>query len=245
MKIHELKNGHTTTDRRLDRIAQFDERSRGFSIRTLTGLKPLRSYSWRCSVWLDQGKEGACVGFGWSQELAARPVEVKSVTDAFAFKLYKEAQQLDETPGDDYEGTSVLAGAKAVLARGFIASYHWAFGLNDILLALGYAGPVVLGVNWYSNMFKPDAQGFLWASGELSGGHCILARSVHLQWLTSTSPKLLANVDKHQSYVVLHNSWGKSWGQDGEAKLSLLDLERLLGEQGEACVPSGRKMVMV
>jgi hypothetical protein len=63
---------------------------------------------------LDQGKEGACVGFAWSHELAAYPVRVE-VDDEFArSKIYAEAQKIDEWPGEAYHGTSVLAGAKVV-----------------------------------------------------------------------------------------------------------------------------------
>ena len=62
------------TPRVFDRLVQFDERSRAFPIRALidADAKP-RSYTWQCPVWLDQGTEGACVGFGVSHEAAARP----------------------------------------------------------------------------------------------------------------------------------------------------------------------------
>ena len=57
----------------LDRIARFDERSREWGIRKLQPGEP-RSYTWDCDTNLNQGNEGACVGFGWAQEAAARPV---------------------------------------------------------------------------------------------------------------------------------------------------------------------------
>lgn len=225
-----LKGGLTTADPRLDRIPQFDEKSRGYPIRTLlerAGLTKPRSYTWRVPVNLDQGNEGACVGFGWSHELAARPVIIPDVTDATATALYDRARQLDEWPGEDYDGTSVLAGAKAVEEAGFLREYRWAFGLEDVRLALGYHGPVVLGINWYDGMFDVDSDGFIHKSGDLAGGHCILAYSV----------------SERLQVVRLWNSWGPDWGMGGSAMITFADLDALLHEQGEACIPVRRVMV--
>lgn len=214
-----------TQDPRLDRIVEFDETSREFPIRTLVPKKP-RSYTWRCDAWLDQGREGACVGFSWSHELAARPKPVGGLTDDFAHAVYKRAQKLDQWPGETYSGTSVIAGAKAVQELGYVGEYRWAFGLDDLILAVGYAGPAVLGVNWYEGMFRPDEKGYIHPSGNLSGGHAILCHSV--------------NVKKR--YFKLHNSWGSDWGNKGECFVSFDDMDRLLKEQGEACVPIQRKL---
>lgn len=53
----------------------------------------------------DQGEEGACVGFGWCRALS---IMNRSRYDGFSH--YHLAQQLDEWPGEDYDGTSVRAG---------------------------------------------------------------------------------------------------------------------------------------
>src|SRR5689334_10441072 len=97
----------TFRDRTLDWRGRFDEKSRNF--RAVEGIedKPLRSYAWACNAWLDQGREGACVGFGWSHELCAKP-GVHMVDNNFALAVYHRAQQIDEYPGEDYSGTSVL-----------------------------------------------------------------------------------------------------------------------------------------
>ena len=77
-----LKDGTEVEDRRLDRLESFDDRSRNFPImaaRELEGRRP-RNYTWRMTgPVLNQGNEGACVGFGISHELAARPAEVKGL----------------------------------------------------------------------------------------------------------------------------------------------------------------------
>ena len=223
-----LKGMNLTADRRLDRIPEFDHRSRSFGISEYLPTSPPRSYTWRGATVLDQGREGACVGFGWSHELISRPMVVAGVNDAFALSVYHEAQQLDEFPGDDYSGTSVLAGAKAVQARGHMKSYRWAFGLNDLILALGYAGPVVLGLNWYTGMMNADAEGFIKPTGQIEGGHCICAMGV------SVSARR----------IQLVNSWGSDWGQNGHCWVSFDDMTKLLSEQGEACIPVERLKVV-
>ncbi len=208
----------------LDRLVEFDEASRAYPIREAVGDKPLRSYTWRCEAWNDQGREGACVGFAWSHELAARPV-VLPASEAEALALYRRAQVLDQWPGENYEGTSVIAGAKAVQERGGLLEYRWAFGLDDLALAVGYKGPAVLGVNWYEGMFDTDADGYVRVSGRVAGGHAILCRAVSVPG----------------QYFVLRNSWGRSWGVDGDCKVSFADMGRLLAEDGEACIPVRRK----
>ena len=92
----ELKNGQVTFDRRLDRIPEFDEKSRQYPIRSLLVEKVLRSYTWsvgaRClllpQLYLNQYSEGACVGFGYSHWKAARPLLVKNLTNEDARQLY-------------------------------------------------------------------------------------------------------------------------------------------------------------
>lgn len=210
--------------RMLDRVVHFDERSRNYPIRELLATAAPRSYTWACKPHLNQGSEGACVGFAWAHELAARPVVVPNVDNTAALKVYHEAQTLDEWPGEDYDGTSVLAGAKAVQADGYMPEYRWAFSLDDLILAIGNHGPAVLGINWYNDMFNPSLMGWVKPTGGIAGGHAILARGVNIK----------------KRYVTLRNSWGISWGCLGDCKISFDDLEFLLNDNGEACIPVQR-----
>ncbi len=213
-------------DPRLDRLPQFDARSRNFPIRALVVGKLPRSYTWALATHLDQGQEGACVGFSVAHELAARPVIVPAVTDELARTLYHRARQLDEYPGEDYSGTSVLAGIKAASELGYYGEYRWAFGLDDLILALGYRGPALLGLNWYEEMFEPDATGFIHVGGNVAGGHAILSNAVSLR----------------RQAVHLSNTWGPNWGLNGGCWISFSDLNRLLHEEGEACIPVKRAL---
>lgn len=230
-----LKNGYATGDIRLDRVPRFDERSRAFPIITPTiSAKRPRSYTWSCDKHLDQGREGACVGFGVTHELIARPVRVKGIDASYAKeKIYWPAQMNDPWPGGSYpgavpfyEGTNVLDGVKVAQKLGWFEEYRWSFGLDELILGTGYNGPAVLGINWYEGMYQPDSNGFIHATGKQVGGHCILCKGV--------------NVTK--KYFKLHNSWGTDWGIGGDCLISFADMERLLDEQGEAAFFIGRKV---
>jgi len=233
-----LKDGSVVSDPRLGRILQSDIRSRNFRISAIIDVAaPLRSYTWSVGFskvnqyHLDQGNEGTCVQYGFSHELLARPVLVKFDTVSNLIKnnaLYFQFQQNDEWPGGAYpgavpfyEGTSVLAGAKVLTSLSFYLSYHWADTEQEIASAIAYHGPVVLGINWYTGMFKPDINGYIKPTGSLAGGHCILAKGINL---------------KEDCYI-LHNSWGPGWGINGCAKIKRSAMSRLISEQGEACLP--------
>jgi hypothetical protein len=205
-----------------DRLPEFDPRSLEYPIRTLVAAKERRSYTWRVPVALDQGAEGACVGFGWAHELAARPKEDPTITNAHARSIYLRAQQLDAWPGENYEGSSVIAGAKAVMELGRLREYRWALGPgaaaaeNDLALAIGYKGPAVMGTYWYEGMMRPDVSGYLRPTGKLVGGHCYLVYGYNLRL----------------GYKV----WN-SWGTGFYGLISQDDMITLLSNEGEACIP--------
>ena len=206
---------------KLDRLVEFDERSRSFAMRPLLATsKPRRSYTWKVGVSLDQGNEGACVGFGWAHELAARP-KVHMMDNATAFSIYRQAKTLDAWAGENYEGTSVLAGAKAVKLRGYISEYRWCFSEDDLALTVGYKGPVVLGAWWRTGMdqLKRDSSGKLWASysGPIRGGHCFITHGYNV------------NLDAYKMW--------NSWGPPSEFWMKRTDVAAMLADDGEACVP--------
>lgn len=226
-------------ERTFDRVVKFDERSKSYPIRTLVATKPLRSFSWK-HLQLDQGSEGACTGFSATMEAAARPkpyfgnpdygttVDKIPKINQLARMLYMRARQLDEWPGEDYEGSSVLGAAKAGQERGWWAEYRWALGpgperaAQDVILALGYAGPVMMGTNWYEAMSRPRGNDALVVAGEVVGGHAYL----------------LTRYSKSRDAVWTPNSWGG----EGQGWISRADLVRLLAEEGEACLALNRKM---
>jgi hypothetical protein len=227
-----LKDGSTPMDPRLGRLEQFDDRSRLYCIAAAAPKTPVKA-EWKCEQWLDQGQEGACVGFGITHEAIALPVAVKGLTATFAReKIYWEAQKHDGMPGGAYpgampfyEGTSVLAGLKAYKKCGLIDGYAWAFSLNEVLCGMAL-GPCILGIPWKDGMRAIDKDGLIHAIGRTMGGHCILATGVYPATKT----------------VRLHNSWGKMWGTGGDCLISWTDLGTLLDERGEAAFVTGRHL---
>ena len=69
-----------------------------------------------------------------------------------------------------------------------------------------------------------EEQGFIKPKGSILGGHAILVRGINVK----------------QNYFLLRNSWGKSWGKNGDCKLTFKDMGRLLKEDGEAVFFKGR-----
>lgn len=237
-----LRGGNVTIDPRLDRVPFHDAKSRAYDVRALLAapavLPPLRSFTWPNRFVTDQGREGACVGHGHIGRVVNAPVARTRESDyddvdvsAEAFQVYRHAQQVDEWPGDAYEGTSVLAGAKIMRRDGLYESYWWAFNIDSVLLAIAYVGPVVLGIPWLDSMFEPRPSGLLDCSGRVDGGHCIRARGVRLR-------AVLAGESREPIEVVrFTNSWGRGYGLNGDVFIRIEDLEELLADEGDACVP--------
>lgn len=215
-------------EHRLDWRPRHDPRSLGFPIAAELGPLPARRYiTWEPGPILNQGSEGACVGHGIVDEATASPVRVQlSDAQAEAFAVYHEAQKLDEYPGEAYTGTSVLAGAKVAVARGWWAGYSWCFGIDDVIDTVCNHGPVVLGIPWYVGMYHPYPSATLLVAGAKVGGHCLLA----------------TGYDPASETVQLTNSWGISWGSDGQAWIAQDDLAGLLDDNGEACTPTQRRL---
>lgn len=213
----------TTPARALDWRARFDPRSLNYKVADAVPALKTRSRTWKRDTWLDQGQEGACVGFSCAHALATTPRRhLPQVTQTDAFNIYRDAQRHDQWPGEDYEGSSVLGGMQALVAEGSVSRYLWATTTEEVIHAVGYLAPVVIGINWYEDMFDPDAEGFLHKSGRLAGGHAILIGGVSLT----------------KEAFLLYNSWGKDWGVNGGAWVSFTDMDALLHEDGEFAVPT-------
>lgn len=225
-------------DRRLDWISRHDGKSLDFPVSTMLARRARPTFMWHGSPKekIDQGREGACVGFAWTNSLLALPLRraLPKPANDFALNVYKSAQKIDQWEGENYSGTSVLAGAKVIKMGGYINEYRWAFSVDDILGALAFTGPVVLGIPWYDSMYRTSPDGLITVSGTKVGGHAILATGYGAHTFKINGQKTTIEV------VRLRNSWGPSYGIKGDGYIRFDDLANLLKGGGEACIPIGK-----
>jgi hypothetical protein len=203
---------------------------------------PRRSRGWSPGPTLDQGSEGACVGFSSAHRLGGSPIRRK-VDGELARRIYRAARHVDEWPGEAYEGTSVLAGMKVATTEGWIREYRWIGAgsgtpINDVVDTLGYVGPIVFGLDWPESFMTPRPSGLLEMDlSSIAGGHAICAGALLLRWRDPREGKQATEV------VCLQNSWGEAWGAGrygrpgGFCYLKVADLEQLIARQGEGAVP--------
>lgn len=170
--------------------------------------------------WGNQGNTPHCVGFSWAHWLEDGPIGQPGVAPIIQPKIiYENAQKLDEWPGENYDGTSVRGGVKYLQQVGKVRNYYWGYTLQTLIDSVLNIGPVVVGTNWYRNMFFPDRNGNIRIGGILAGGHAYV----------------INGVDINKRIFRMKNSWGRSWGINGSAYISFNDMERLIRENGEIC----------
>lgn len=217
-------------ERTLDVRPSLDPRNHDYPIRfTLGPTVERRPINWQAPlVRMDQGREGACVGFGWANEMMSAPQRVELGAPAnTAHYIYREAQTIDEWPGEAYEGTSVLAGAKVLMKYRYMDEVRWAFSVDDVIDALcSYTtlggGPVVLGVPWLSGMFAPRPSGLLEVNGTVEGGHCVCATGYH------PGMRLAKETWTERFEVIkIRQSWGADHGKNGDVYIRPDDLQTL------------------
>lgn len=216
----------------LGRLEEPDARCISFNIDLELDVKTPKTMFWPSLHQFDQGTKPQCVGFSFATLLSSNPQRVRGVVETTAKAIYHTAQMLDPWAGHDHQGSTVLAGIKAVkkLYPGTMRDYRWAFTFEDIIRALSFVGPVVLGINWYESMFTPDDNHIISPNGSKKvGGHAICANGV--------------NVEK--SLVRLKNTWGYNWGLRGQAFISFSDLETLFYDGGECCAPIFKRQTHV
>jgi hypothetical protein len=159
---------------------------------------------WEIGPILDQGREGACVGFAWTAWKNCEPVtradEGKGdLGNAEGFRVYRRAQYLDEfsnTP--PAAGTSTRAGAKVMVEDGRLKTYVHATTYEQVVAWLKAYGPVVLSCRWDEASYRTDSRGFLRHGGRIVGGHAFLCYGVS-RWGT----------------LYCQNSWGEDAMKDG------------------------------
>lgn len=215
-----------STDARLGRHVEHDERSKNFALpvtvdRSAWHDKRIRIYDPTPNP---NQVIGNCTGCSKANSLNAvgsrLTGRVLTMKDADA--LYSHATSVDPWPGTwepDDTGSSGLAAAKAAQRYGVGGAYRWLFGGADEVVAAIMTGRVVsVGTYWYNDMFsnpwpeqKPISVG-----GGIAGGHQYTIRGYDV----STD-------------MLIGRCW---WGSYRDFWIRRESLQFLLDQQGDAHV---------
>jgi hypothetical protein len=213
-------------DPRLGRHINHDSRSKLFPFPT-EGLSIQNVTHARHIPILDQGQVGSCTGNAGIGDLGSDPLFSTlgsgkyTLDENGALSLYSDAESIDGDgpypPNDN--GSSGLSIAQALQNAGLISGFQHAFSSDDALKALSVS-PILVGIPWLHDMFSPDPDGRCHPTGDIDGGHEIVARQV----------------DADNERIWLDNSWGLSFGVQGRFYLTFSDFDTLLKQGGDVTV---------
>jgi len=218
-----------TDDLRLGRSIVHDPRSKAYPFMA-RGMPTVSVRHARQIPYFNQGSVGSCTGCSAIGALGSAPFKATvgtAVTDwtlTQAVSVYSAATKIDPFPGEyppTDTGSSGLAVAKVLQARGLISGYQHAFSFDAAMNALA-KGPIITGINWYTSFYNPNPDGGIGiATGAtVAGGHEVV----------------LDEIDLEKQWVGGQNSWGTSWGAGGRFYMSFATYERLLVENGDATI---------
>ena len=216
----------------LGRLPAHDPRDAMHPLRAITPKRAaVTTRYWRTGAVMDQGSTPRCVAYSWSQFVQSAPLMTRLPWPDYQLTLYKRAQQLDEWPGEGYDGTSVRAGVKALQEEGRITEYLWSTDTEEIRRYVLSRGPVIIGIDWPETFFYPRKR----ASGmylenpesENAGGHAIM---------------VLGFSETRRAFRLI-NSWGSDYGEKGRVWMHIdVMRDRLSQPFAEACSALERKV---
>lgn len=178
---------------------------------------------------LDQGKEGACTGFGLAtvvNYLLRTRRQAQNDVQVSADMLYRLARRYDEWPGESYDGSSARGAMKGWNKHGVCTTDLWQkakgrltqevtqeavnhplgayYRVNHkdlvaVHCAISEVGILYATANVHAGWSKVDAKGRIPQQEQMLGGHAFA----------------IVAYDAHGFWI--QNSWGGDWGQAGLA----------------------------
>lgn len=192
-----------------------------------------RQFAWKRGPVLNQGSTSECTVFTAAGFMQCAPqLHTLAWPRAHFTGIYKEAQQIDEWPGEGYDGTSFRAVMKVLSGRGLISEYLWVADEEIAREYLMTRGPLALGTDWFAGMDNPSAKGaYVEPTGAFRGGHELVVR-----WYYHS---------KHYLYpdtYELIQSWGEGEGDKGLIRIKADGFRYLfLHLNGDLCSPQEAK----
>jgi papain like protease len=184
---------------------------------------------------LDQGKEGACTGFGLATVVNYLLRTRKQKQNAMAVSadmLYRLARRYDEWPGEDYDGSSARGAMKGWHKHGICSTATWKSAKGRLTAkvsdeAVGNPLGAYYRVNHKDLVSMHCAiteTGILYATANVHEGWDKVARDgiipLDAQMLGGHAFAIVAYDDQG---LWIQNSWGGDWGMEGFARISYDD----------------------
>lgn len=184
---------------------------------------------------LDQGREGACTGFGLAAVINL--LNKRRGTPSFkasARMLYEMAKKHDAWPGEDYAGSSCRGAIRGWMNMGVCSERSWPYvaGTADNRLTIERAREARHNTLGAYYRLRPEITDYHAALNEV--GAVYVSAKVHSGWNRPRSEdgKKLALIKPSQNETgghafaivgymadgfIVQNSWGPDWGQKGFA----------------------------
>jgi len=200
----------------------------------LVQLQPVIDNRGNAADILDQGKEGACTGFGLAAVINLLNVKKRELEfKASPRMLYEMAKKHDEWPGEDYNGSSCRGAIRGWKNMGVCSEDDWTFSADDpgelTVERAKAARECTLGAYY---RLRPEINDYHAALNEV--GAIYVSANVHSGWFAPKSPKkhhlaviapsstiegghAFAIVGYNSEGFIIQNSWGPEWGANGFA----------------------------
>ena len=188
---------------------------------------------------LDQGKEGACTGFGLAtvaNYLLRRRRVGADTTSVSPRMFYEMAKRYDEWPGERYEGSSARGAMKGWHKHGVCSQDAWPYDTKNagVLTNVRAKDAILRPLGAYYRVNHKDLVCLHSAMAEV--GILYATAAVHAGWdaVTPSNPVIrftkeqlgghaFALVGYDEQGFWLQNSWGRGWGKGGYALITYDD----------------------